>query len=88
VRSIFADITPLRESVDYRRLWFGQALANIGTMLTATAVSLQVYDLTESSLAVGALGGFALGPVVVAGLYGGALVDAHDRRKVALAACA
>jgi MFS family permease len=86
VPSIFADITPLRESANYRRLWLGQALANIGTMLTATAVSLQVYDLTESSLAVGLLGGFALGPVVILGLYGGALVDAYDRRKVALTA--
>ncbi|MDR2566122.1 MAG: MFS transporter [Bifidobacteriaceae bacterium] len=84
--SIFADITPLKQSVDYRRLWAGQALANIGAMLTATAVSLQVYDLTGSSLAVGLVGGFALAPVVLLGLYGGALVDAHDRRKVALAA--
>ncbi|MDR1633926.1 MAG: MFS transporter [Bifidobacteriaceae bacterium] len=84
--SIFADITPLKQSVYYRRLWTGQALSNIGAMLTATAVSLQVYDLTGSSLAVGLLGGFALAPVVLLGLYGGALVDAHDRRKVALAA--
>ncbi|MDR2373673.1 MAG: MFS transporter [Bifidobacteriaceae bacterium] len=84
--SIFADITPLRLSADYRRLWAGQALANIGAMLTTTAVSLQVYDLTESSLAVGMLGGFALAPVVLLGLWGGAVVDAHDRRKVALTA--
>ncbi|MDR0627294.1 MAG: MFS transporter, partial [Bifidobacteriaceae bacterium] len=84
--SIFADITPLRESAHYRRIWVGQALANIGAMLTATAVALQVYDLTESSLSVGLVGGFALVPVVVLGLYGGALVDAYDRRKVALAA--
>ncbi|MDR2348770.1 MAG: MFS transporter [Bifidobacteriaceae bacterium] len=83
---LLADITPLRESANYRRLWAGQALANIGAMLTTTAVSLQVYDLTESSWAVGLLGGFALAPVVLMGLYGGALVDAHDRRKVALAA--
>jgi MFS family permease len=83
---LLADITPLRESVDYRRLWAGQALANVGAMLTTTAVSLQVYDLTRSSFAVGLLGGFALVPVIALGLYGGALVDTYDRRKVALTA--
>jgi MFS family permease len=86
VARLLADITPLRESADYRRLWAGQALANIGAMVTTTAVSLQVYDLTNSSLAVGLLGGFALVPVVLLGLYGGALVDTYDRRRVALVA--
>ncbi|MDR1394413.1 MAG: MFS transporter [Bifidobacteriaceae bacterium] len=83
---LLADITPLRQSADYRRLWFGQTLANVGAMLTTTAVGLQVYDLTGSTWSVGLLGGFALAPVIIMGLYGGALVDAHDRRKVALAA--
>jgi MFS family permease len=64
----------------------GQACANVGAMLTTTAVSLQIYQMTESSLAVGLLGGFALAPVVVMGLYGGSLADAHDRRTVALTA--
>jgi MFS family permease len=86
VPRLLADITPLRLSANYRRLWVGQALANTGAMLTTTAVSLQVYDLTESSFAVGLLGGCGLAPVILLGLYGGALVDAHDRRKVALAA--
>lgn len=48
------------------------------------AVGLQVYAITGSTLAVGVLGLFALVPLVVLGLYGGALVDAYDRRRVAL----
>lgn len=48
------------------------------------AVGLQIYDITSSTLAVGVLGIFALVPLVVLGLYGGALVDAFDRRRVAL----
>ncbi len=56
----------------------------MGTQLTLVAVSLQVYALTESSLSVGLLGAFALFPLIVAGLYGGAVADAHDRRTVAL----
>lgn len=48
------------------------------------AVGLQIYDITGSTFSVGLLGIFALLPLVVLGLYGGAIVDAYDRRKVAL----
>ncbi|MDO5752555.1 MFS transporter [Arthrobacter sp.] len=81
---ILADITPLRESPAFRRLWLGNGLSSIGTQLTVVAVSLEVYDLTGSTLSVGMLGLAALGPLVFAGLYGGAIADTHDRRKVAL----
>ena len=59
-------------------------MSNLGTQLTVTAVGLQVYGLTGSTFSVGLLGIFALVPLVGLGLYGGALVDAFDRRKVAL----
>ncbi|MFI5086192.1 MAG: MFS transporter, partial [Actinomycetales bacterium] len=84
MQNLLADITPLRESPDYRRLWLGLALSSIGTQLTVVAVSLEVYSLSQSTLAVGVLGMFALVPLVIAGLYGGSIVDAHDRRTVAL----
>lgn len=76
----------MRVSADYRRLWIGQIFANIGAQLAIVAVGLQVYDLTGSSFSVGLVGLCALVPLVVLGLYGGALVDAHDRRRVALLA--
>ncbi|MBG6183836.1 ENTS family enterobactin (siderophore) exporter [Arthrobacter sp. CAN_A214] len=82
---LLADLTPLRESPAFRRLYIGTALSAIGTQLTLIAVSLQVYSLTESTLSVGLLSLFALVPLVIAGLYGGAIADAQDRRKVALA---
>jgi ENTS family enterobactin (siderophore) exporter len=88
VRRFLADTTPLTESPAFRRLWLGQLLSILGSQLTVTAVSLQVYDLTQSSFHVGLLGLVALLPFVVAGLYGGAIVDAHDRRSVALASSA
>lgn len=81
---LLADITPLKESPAFRRLYFGTALSAVGTNLTLVAVSLQVYDITGSTLNVGLIGLFALIPLVFAGLYGGAVADAHDRRKVAL----
>lgn len=84
MRHLLADTTPLRVSSDYRRLWFGLSISNIGTQVTIVAVGLQIYALTGSTLAVGLLGLFSLVPLVALGLYGGALVDHYDRRKVSL----
>lgn len=82
---ILADLTPLRQSPAFKRLWIGNALSAVGSQLTLVAVSLEVYSLTGSSLYVGLLGAFALVPLVLTGLYGGSIADSHDRRKVALA---
>jgi MFS family permease len=57
-----------------------------GQQMTSVAVALEVYDLTGSSWAVGLTGLFQLVPLIVLGLYGGALIDRFDRRKVALIA--
>ena len=84
MRLLLADTTPLKVSPDYRRLWFGLSISNIGTQVTIVAVGLQIYALTGSTLAVGLLGLFSLVPLVALGLYGGALVDHYDRRKVSL----
>ena len=78
------DLTPLRISPAYRRLWSGLAIANIGQQMTAVAVGIQVYDITRSSLMVGLVGLFQLVPLVGLGLYGGTLSDAFDRRKVGI----
>lgn len=79
---LFADLTPLRVSAPYRRLWASLGISNVGQQMTAVAVGLQVYDLTRSSLMVGLVGLFQLIPLIGFGLYGGTLSDAHDRRIV------
>ncbi|MFE4545450.1 MFS transporter [Arthrobacter sp. NPDC056727] len=81
---LLADITPLRESPDFRRLWLGSAVSNVGSQLTLVAVGLEVYRLTHDSLYVGLLSIFALVPLVLGGLLGGSIADSHDRRTVAL----
>ncbi|MEV0490789.1 MFS transporter [Streptomyces atratus] len=82
---ILADLTPLRASPDYRRLWFGNTVSWIGQGMTALAVSLQVYDITGSAFSVGLIGFCSFLPLVVFGLYGGAIADTVDRRKLGLA---
>lgn len=82
MRRLLLDLTPLRISSPYRRLWAGMSLAGVGTHLTTVAVGLQVYELTSSTFSVGMVGAFALVPLVVLGLYGGSVVDAYDRRRI------
>ncbi|MEU8619741.1 MFS transporter [Streptomyces sp. NPDC048623] len=84
-RRLFADLTPLRTSADYRRLWFGNSVTWVGQGMTTLAISLQVYDITRSPFAVGLVGLFSLVPLVVFGLYGGAIADTLDRRRLGLA---
>ena len=76
------DISPLRQHRDFRLLYVGQTLSFVGSMLTYVAVPYQVFELTQSSLWVGLLGSVQLVPLLVAGLFGGALADAVDRRRM------
>lgn len=79
---LFADLTPLRVSAPYRRLWAALGISNIGQQMAAVAVGLQVWDITRSSFMVGLVGLASLIPLVGFGLYGGSLSDAFDRRTV------
>ncbi len=79
---LLVDISPLRESVPYRNLFWGQFVSLLGTQLTVVALPLQVYLITHSSLAVGFIGLVQLVPTLACTLFGGTLADAMDRRRV------
>ncbi|WP_304048332.1 MFS transporter [Jatrophihabitans endophyticus] len=83
-RSLLADVRPLRESTDFRRLWMGYVLSQIGGQMTTFAVALQVFRITGSSVAVGAVGLAQAVPLIVVGLLGGTLIDSVDRRRLVL----
>jgi MFS family permease len=87
-RSVVTDVRPLQVSAPYRRLFFGNTVAQLGQQMSTVAVAIQVYALTHSSFYVGLVGIFALVPLLVLGLYGGAIADAVDRRTLALVASA
>jgi MFS family permease len=80
---LLPDFGPARENAAFRRLLVGGALSGIGGSMTYFAVTLQVWDLSHSSLAVGALG-LTFIPVIFLGLLGGSIADNVDRRKLAL----
>ena len=77
------DLTPLRTSRDFRLLFAAGTVFYLGAMVTYVAIPFQIYALTGSNFAVGAIGIVELVPLVVFGLYGGALADHVDRAAAA-----
>jgi MFS family permease len=81
---VLLDLTPLRRSRDFRILFGAQMVSTLGTQLTLVAVPYQVYLLTRSSLDVGLVSLAQLFPLLFFSLIGGAVGDAHDRRRLLL----
>jgi MFS family permease len=81
LRHHLADTRPLRVP-EFRRLWTANIVTMIGAQLTVVSVPAQIFALTRSSAYVGLTGVFGLVPLVVFGLYGGALADVFDRRRL------
>ncbi|WP_244870641.1 MFS transporter [Catellatospora sp. IY07-71] len=82
-RRFFMDTRPLRHQ-PYRRLWSSTIVTALGSQLTAVAVPKQIYDMTGSSVWVGIASMAGLVPLVVFALWGGAIADTVDRRKMLL----
>jgi len=80
------DVSPLRTSRDFRLLFLSGAVSYLGSMFTMVALPLQAQQLTGSFVVVGLLGLVEIVPIVVFGLWGGALADHFDRRRLILLA--
>ena len=79
------DLRPLAVPA-YRRVWLGNGVAMFGFQFTAVAVPVEMFALTGGSFWVGLLGVAGFLPLLLFGLWGGAVADARDRRQVLLAA--
>src|SRR5580704_13732186 len=80
--SLAVDVSPLRESREFRLLFIGQGVSFAGSMITYVAIPFQVYELTRSSLVVGLVSLAELMPILLMSFVGGALADAVDRRRM------
>jgi hypothetical protein len=80
LRRVALDLTPLRASRDFRLLFVGQVVSNLGTQAALVALPFQIFVLSHSAALVGLLGAFEIGPMVVSSLFGGAIADRVDRR--------
>ena len=79
---LFVDVTPLRESRNFRLLFTGHLASMLGNQLTVVAIAYQVYQLTHSSLWVGLVSLFQLPFLIWGSLWGGALGDRTDKRRI------
>ena len=84
MRGLALDITPLRRSRDFRLLWGGELVSQIGSQFTLVALFVQVYELTKSSLAVGVIGVVQLVPMLFVSIGFGPQIDRRDRRRLLL----
>lgn len=82
------DLSPLRTSPAFRRLWGGRTLSAFGGQMTLVAVMYQVWQMTGSTVWSGAVGLAQALPVIAFGLFAGSFVDRADRRRVYLVATA
>lgn len=84
IRGLLPDLSPWHASRDFRLLWSSRTVTSLGSVLALLALPIQVQRMTGSPVAVGAIGATELVPMLMVGLYGGALADAVDRRRVVL----
>lgn len=83
LKSFFGiDLSPLRASKQYRRLYVAGLFSALGGQATYVATAFQLRQLTHSTLEVGALGLVELMPLLFFGLYGGVIADRWNRRRV------
>ncbi|GLP64582.1 MFS transporter [Streptomyces sp. TUS-ST3] len=82
-KRLLVDVRPLRVGA-FRRLWAAGIVTALGAQLTAVVVPLQIYEFSGSSACVGLAGLVGLAPMAAAALWGGALADVRDRRRLLL----
>lgn len=67
-------------------MWLAYLITTIGAQLTVVSVPAQIWAITQDSFYVGLTGIFGLVPLIIFGLWGGAIADAFDRRTVLIVA--
>ncbi|MEX0991699.1 MAG: MFS transporter [Actinomycetota bacterium] len=83
-RHLTIDLTPLRGSKDFRRLWIAEVVTITGSEATALALLIYVTLLTGSAAAVGLMGLVEFLCLVAGTIVGGPLIDRYDRRSILL----
>src|SRR5216683_7797440 len=67
---------------DFRLLWLGQIVSVTGSQMQLVAINWHIYLLTGSALALGLVGLFRAGPIILCSLMGGVVADVIDRRRL------
>lgn len=79
---MLSGLAPALRSRNFRLLWQAQIVSTMGTFLQVVAENWLLYDLTGSTLLLGAVGFLGLIPVVPIALLGGVIIDRVPKRKL------
>jgi MFS family permease len=71
---------------NYRYLWFGTVFMSAGQWIQQVTLGWLLYDLTGSSILLGALNGLRALPFLIASPIAGVVADRTDRKKILTAA--
>ena len=74
----------LSELKDFLILWSTQSISQLGSSITAFALTLWLYEKTGSSLSTAALSICSYAPYVMMSIFAGALTDRFDKKKTML----
>src|SRR4051794_9842158 len=83
-RRVAVDLSVLRDSRNLRLLVIGEVFSGLGLQAALVAIPYQIYVLTGSAALVGLLGIVELIPIVIGSLFGGAIADRIERRRLML----
>ncbi|MCM0622527.1 MFS transporter [Nocardioides bruguierae] len=78
------DLSAVKQNPAFRRFWVGSSLSQLGSQVGVFAVTLQVYSISGSAIALGAVGAVYVIPMLTLALLGGAIGDSRDRKFVLL----
>lgn len=70
----------------FRAIWTANLFSNIGSMIQSVGAAWLMTDLTKSHLLVALVQASATIPILLLGMFAGAIADNYDRRRVMLAA--
>src|SRR6266498_3390032 len=65
-------------------IWLGQMLSGIASSITAVALPIWIFSITDSGTAVGLLEFFFFGSYLLAALFAGILIDRYPRKMMML----
>lgn len=70
----------------FRAIWIANLFSNLGATIQAVAAAWLMTDLTESHQLIGLVQSSSTLPIMLVGMFAGAIADNYDRRRVMLAA--
>lgn len=86
LRTLAIDLSPFRASRDFRLLWSGLLVSEIGQQFSVVGVFVQVTAITGSAAAVGVTGLVWITALVVGSLAWAPVLDRWDRRRLLIIA--